>query len=648
MSNPTDFPELTYGGPGTRRHAREQERLKMGRRTTASAKRGAPVRGSADARVDRRKRKLNPHVVPWVVVVLAVLVVGVGWVGFRAYNVVTAMKDAQSQLASFKSNATSFNTAALTLAAERLTTDTDKAVANAHDPVWRVMEYLPVLGGNLRDVRQAVEASQTLSRGVVNPLVGALGNVNLETLRTPDGGVDLNQLTPLTQVMPGVAASYDQAAGTVADISTWGVVSPVKDAVKQLDTLLGKEKSTVDGLNKFLPLTMTALGAHGQRNYILVFPNEAETTGLGGTSASMVQITFDHGQLSMGRQATSSDFEWQDGDPIVKPDPAVERIFQPLVYTRSNLALARPDFPSDAQIINGWWAKYFGGQIDGVLSVDPTTLGYVLGATGPMRLPNGDVLTGQNFVQQLLNTVYLEHAQPTIGETETATGAYFAMATGSVFEQLTHSSVSPVKLVEAIGTGVSERRVMVWFANAEEQKELAGSKIQGVLPTSNSQTSVTGVYFRDTSSSKMDYYLSTSATLSTNVCARSVPKYTVAVGLQSTISKSDMAKLPIFVAPHAGQVDFFTTHVAIYGPVGAKATNVSVTIEGKKLAASDIHIDSDLGRPVVWLFVPLHGAGKATAAVTFTGAAGKQGKPTLVTTPMLHPTSTTVHPSKCE
>jgi hypothetical protein len=646
MSNPTDFPELTYGGPGTRRHAREQERLMMGRRKTASGRRGARKPSSAAARVDRRKRKLNPHVIPWIVVVLAVLVVGIGWIGFRAYNVVSAMKDAQAQLSSFKSNATSVNTAALKPTAQRLTDDTDKAAKNANDPVWRAAEYIPGLGGNLRVVRQLADASRDLSHGVVAPAVAALGSVDIKTLRTADGGIDLEQLVPLSTAMPGIASSYDDVAKQVADVSTKGTFSPVSDAWQQLNSTLTGQKGLVDGLKKYMPLTLTALGEQGQRNYIVVFPNEAETTALGGTAASMLQISFDHGKLTLGRQATSSDFHWQDGTPIIPPAASAQRIFSPLIYTRSNLALARPDFPTGAQMIDAYWKQYFGGQIDGVISLDPTTLSYILGATGPVTLANGDKLSQGNFVSTMLNGAYLKLAKPTINETEQATNAYFGMATMSIFDHLIHTNASPTSLVRALGKGVGERRVMMWFSNAGEQKQLGDATIAGVLPTSNAKSTVTGVYFRDESASKMDYYLKTTAKQVANVCTP-VPTFTTSITMKNDISPAAFAQLPIFVAPQEGTQRNVTTHAAFYGPIGAKAGTITVQMGGRVLEKKYIHVDDDLGRPVVWFDIDLDADQEASATVEFEGTNSRYGSPALVTTPMIHPTEVHVSAPRC-
>ena len=71
-----------------------------------------------------------------------------------------------------------------------------------------------------------------------------------------------------------------------------------------------------------------------------------------------------------------------------------------------------------------------GGEVDGVLSIDPGALALVLGATGPVTLPTGQALTAGNAERLLLNTVYLQIADPR------AQDAFFAATASSVFDAM--------------------------------------------------------------------------------------------------------------------------------------------------------------------------------------------------------------------
>ena len=85
-----------------------------------------------------------------------------------------------------------------------------------------------------------------------------------------------------------------------------------------------------------------------------------------------------------------------------------------------------------------------------------------------------------------------------------------------------------------------------------------------------------GVYFRDRSTSKIDYYLHTEATVTTNTCTPDAPTYTVEVRLAFEIPPD--LELPPTSA--ARICDFYRTQVFLYGPVGASTASVEVPEPG--------------------------------------------------------------------
>ena len=70
-----------------------------------------------------------------------------------------------------------------------------------------------------------------------------------------------------------------------------------------------------------------------------------------------------------------------------------------------------PDFPRASELWRARWQVEFGEDIDGVFTVDPVTLSYLLEGTGPVRV-GAVVLTAQNVVQVVENLVYLNIPDP--------------------------------------------------------------------------------------------------------------------------------------------------------------------------------------------------------------------------------------------
>ena len=103
-----------------------------------------------------------------------------------------------------------------------------------------------------------------------------------------------------------------------------------------------------------------------------------------------------------------------------------------------------PDFTVGAPLAREMYRLNSGTTVDGVLTVDPVVLSYLLQATGPVSLPTGDTLTAENAVPLLLNEVYFRYEKPADQD------AFFAGAAGAVFQALADGQGSASALVTAI------------------------------------------------------------------------------------------------------------------------------------------------------------------------------------------------------
>lgn len=568
-----------------------------------------------------------------------------GWLGVSALTVKGSLEEAQSLVATIKTQATSMDFRGVDDTSQKLSKATQTAVDHAHGPIWRIAEYVPVAGQNLTAVRQLAEAVDTIAQDAVTPLAGVASTLSIDSLKPVDGRINLEPLIELKAAMGPAASAIEEAATSVDAIELEGTVGQVSEAGALLKGMLGDVRSQVADANKAIQVAPDILGASAPRRYILIFQNLAEATALGGTSAALTEVIVDNGAITIGRQASSSDFPWQDGNPIIPEDSNLANMYTPQFYTRLNLATSRPDFPTAAQIARAFWEKDIGGTVDAVVSVDPKVLSYVLGATGPVAMASGEQLTAENVVSLLLNEVYFRYQGDDISDTNDLTNAFFQEAAGSIFSSLMSFSADPMALLTAVMQGVDEHRVMMWSAHQEEQELISGAPIEGVLPVANDEGTTTGVFFRDMSASKMSYYLQTAARQTTDVCTSATPTFTTSVDLHSNLTLEQAADLPTYVASANWGSKQFQTQVFVYGPPGTTLT--SSTVDASGVLSTVGGSSNDLGRPVVWFWVILAPGETSTVTATFTGPEGTYGPAEVRTTPMLNPTSVSVDAPGC-
>ncbi|TFC89888.1 DUF4012 domain-containing protein [Cryobacterium sp. TMT4-31] len=599
-------------------------------------------RSAASASRPRHTKRRTRRWLITVAVFVGVVIVGGaagGWLASRALTVKTELEAAQSLVGTLKTQAAAMDFVGVGATSTALSAATSKAVDQTDDPVWRAAESIPFAGVNLTAVRELAEAIDVVAQDAVAPIATVASNLSAASLKPVDGRIDLEPIVDLNAALIAASTALDSAAVSVGNIELDGTIGQVEEAGTTLGTLLDGAATTVSDVSSISSVVPDMLGASGPRSYILLFQNLAETTALGGTAAALTEITIDAGQISIARQASSQTFLRDDSLPVLAGDPKLAALYSPLIYTRLNLATSRPDFPTAAQITQAFWQRDVGGAVDGVISVDPAALSYMLGATGPVTMSTGDVLSKENAVALLLNEIYFRY-QGRDGPDRT--DAFFAEAARTMFGAVTNSQAEPQAMLSAVSQGVNEHRIMAWSSHPEEQKILEGTTLAGILPTTNESSTTAGVFFRDTSTSKMDFYLETGATLSTDVCTSATPTFTTTVNLHSTMTPEIGKTLPAYVASGFWGADLFRTEVYVYGPPGT--TYVS---SGAAAGAALDTTTDDLGRPVAKFTVMLAPGQTSEVAVTFSGPEANYAVPELRTTPMLNPTTVAVDAPGC-
>ena len=513
---------------------------------------------------------------------------------------------------------------------------------NTSDPVWRAAEIIPGAGANFTVVRQLAEVVNQVADGAIDPAIELLANFSIDSLKPLDGRINLAPIQKASSVVAVADDSLQSAVKRVKSIDTTGTLPVIVDAVSKLDRLLGKAAGQTGELRKTLPLLSPMLGGEGERNYILLFQNNAESTSLGGAASAWVILNVNDGAISITAQPSTGDFPREP--PLVIPttlDPEMVRLFSLPDLGFSNNVTVVPDFPTVSKLAQAFWERKSGQRVDGVMALDPMALSYLLEATGPLPLATGEVLNSQNAVALLLSEVYSKYANPHDQD------AFFASAASTVFTSLTSATPDIDKLIAALTRGVDEDRLMVWSDHPDEQAQLAESPLSGIQPTTNAEATEIGVFFVEHSASKMSYYLKTAATLTSTQCQTpNSPVFGANVTLHSDITPAAEKLLPAYVRSQFYKRPVKTqTLVYVYGPVGASFTEFGY--EGGGLDGHLVTTSTQPGRPVALVSIDLTASQSASFVVQFTGGAGKYGPLTSRVTPMIQPTVVTLDSPAC-
>lgn len=577
----------------TRREARESSRR--------SAK--------PTARVRRRRIALYAGIP-----VLVLLLLG-GWLTFRALTVKNALEAAQASLQEAQ------NGGDVAAAINVVSREAATAAAAADDPVWRVAEIIPFAGENLRGVRLASEALDVVANEIGKPVLDmqtdGQGSILSRALPILKGGGE--QLRPITADLAQIATSE-------------ALIGPVKSGVMQISDVLS-------GVQPALDMLPGLLGAEGAKNYLLVFQNNAESLPLGGSAASETMIRADAGDLEITGQASSASFPWKDFGLEV-PESAVD-LYGTSYGTRINMSATRPDWPSAAKMVAAFWNEYIDDtHVDGAISIDPIALSRILVATGPIKVPgpDGDIeLTSENAVSILLSKAY-EWWDAYTPEGAAGSDAFFAATASRVFDAVASGDVNIKDMAWAMSESIERGSIMVWMEDPEQQSFIASAgKLSGILPTDNVAQTTLGVYFRDVSASKIDYYLDTSVDASMT-CTDGVTRITSTATMHLDISQEAAEALPAYVQSYRNGSTYYSKHVFMYAPPGMEIESMRMDGDWVRPFREG---NEDLGRVVAPFEARMPPGAVVTVEVTFVGS-GEVGPLDVWSTPMVRPTTITI------
>ncbi len=346
---------------------------------------------------------------------------------------------------------------------------------------------VPILAQHQRAVSNMSHVGLAGARTVTE----ALEEIDLESLRPVGGRFDLDALAALEGPLTRVQQALLQLQQTTdASYSQWlahRATAALLDFSESIDEHLPSLDNSLDAIR----MAPALLGADGPRTYLLLFTTPSEARGLGGFVGSYAELTFDDGQISFGTFGRAQDL---DGAALTAGARVHDHDEFRHEYGRfgfdtdgngavgdaafRNLAMT-PNFPWVGEIASDLYTQATGRRVDGVISMDPFVVAKLLGYSGPVHLASLDQdVTPDNAVSFLLRDQYV------VGAADNDIRADgLAEAAELVFDRLIAGALpEPIELARDLGPYTSQRRLLVWSADADEQALLEQVHIAGAIP----------------------------------------------------------------------------------------------------------------------------------------------------------------------
>lgn len=584
----------------------------------------------------RRRRRVWVGVIVGLLAVLGVVAVSVVLVGMDALRAQASLQSASSIVGPLRAAVLAGDDDVVEPALAQLQQHTADAVEDTDGPHWWIAARLPRIGASVAAVQTVSTVIDDLATDALPNLAEATELLDPAVLAPQGGRIELG---PFIDTAPQIVRADDSvraAKDRLEAVDPSRVMWPVNDSVIELQDMVNDVAMTTATASRAAQLLPTMLGGYGQRQYVLLTQSPAELRSTGGIPGAWILLTVNDGSIEFAEQYGAGPFNSET--PVLPVTEEEDILFTDrLVRNGANPTLT-PDFPRAAEIALAMWAKSMGTPVDGVLSVDPVALQYVLGAIGPVTMPSGQVLDGQNAAQVLLNQIYIDFPD-TDDQDE-----FFGDAAVAVFEALMGGSPDVSATIDALARAADEGRLLINSTDPREQALLDGTVLSGELRGEVGGAPVVGVYLNDGSATKMSYYLDYDVSVERISClGDGARRLRVSFDITSSAGP-EAADFPSYLSGGGWlPAGYVQTNVLLYSPYGGTAQDAWVDGEPSELTGYYTHEGMDVAATTL-TFAP----GESRSIVLEVDTAPWQDEPATVrVTPGSHATEVVVNDSTC-
>ncbi|MFW0774876.1 DUF4012 domain-containing protein [Paenarthrobacter nitroguajacolicus] len=598
----------------------------------------------------RRTRRRIIMWTAWTALVILIVVSAIAWLGFKATTIRAELRASTVLIPELKAAIASEDAAGATRIVDDLMRHTSEAREATEDPLWKIASALPGVGENFQAASVIATSADDAARLGAAPLVGVFQSLDWKTFTPSPEGIDLAPLKAAAPKVQAAAHAVHESSQRLNTLDADSLMPEISRPLVEARNQLGLLSESLDSAASTASLAPDMMGSSTPRRYLLLMQNNAESRATGGIPGALAVLNVDKGSLTLEAQTSATALG--AFIPPVAIDSEQQAIYSNRIGKFMQDVNLTPDFPTTASTAQAMWERSTGERLDGVLSLDPVALSFILDATGPIQIEDPTIrqigsnlpsqLTAMNVVQTLLSDAYAKIEEPELQD------IYFAGAAKEIFAAVSSKNTDPKKLLDAIARGVDERRILLWSASTNEQRTISQYSLGGLTSGSTISPTQFGVYFNDGTGAKMDFWVKRTVQVARDCTRDGYREVTLRVTSTNTAPNDAAAALPSYVTGGgafgvpSGSVQ---TNVVAYGPFQSDID--TVVKDGLKIPfAAQRHNQRPVGTSTIRL-----APGQSTSLEFNFGHIVQDSAPDIAVTPTTQPVKDVIQtttPSSCE
>lgn len=406
-------------------------------------------------------------------------------------------------------------------------TDLGTVESRLDHPLTTPLQLVPVVAQHQRALKVAVQQGSALA----SQASGMVSEQDVADLRFQQGSFDLDALQELAPQLQRTAAQLNGASRAVDQARTPWLLPTVDRRVQELldevDAVLPEAQLSADAAG-VLP---QMLGKGAPRRYLMLVGSPGETRQLGGFVGGYALIELRDGNASLIESGRAPELATlAPGAALDHPDGYPTELLDADPVTYPQNLTTTPSLHTVARAARDLYPLLVGAPIDGVIYLDPYTIGAITELTGPLMIEGRtEPLTKENspdFFFKEQYTIY-DSRSDSFGAIELALEAAVRGLAGADLP-------GPEELGRVLGPSARSGRLQVVTFDDDENRFLQAAKLQRVFIAPQVGDSVALVQ-ANASASKLDAFLQREVRYTTDVSADGDVQATLDITLTSSI-----------------------------------------------------------------------------------------------------------------
>lgn len=447
----------------------------------------------------------------------------------------------------------------------------DADAVSAIPPAIKLMSQ-----AGLEAIRGAIRLGGTTSEALAGSLLQE-GRVRVEILQA---------------AAPYVARSNALLRGAQAQLE--GLPTPtflgLAEALDEARAQVDEAAETATRGEILLETLPPLMGADKPRTYLLAFQSPSESRGTGGIIGLYGTLEAKRGKVRLTSVGPFVElFTSLDRSGITSLEAAQAFIarYEQALEEASDINQSA-DFEEVSKILLRVYRASTGRSLDGVLATDPLVLGYITGATRPVRGPGIDVEIGpDNAADVLLRQAYVEFRDDPIAQDRFLRGVI-----SNFYDTIASGQVNPTRMLEAFGQSLRSQHLKLFTRDQQEQEGLRELSATGEFSALSSNTQF--IYHNNTGANKVDYYFRRKLSTTLRITTDGYVQVRTSIELKNEASRS---MDPAIIESYTGAAQPAVNSMELNAVVPKGSRRLSLQLPGGTLDAAT---GTEGGRPSIW------------------------------------------------